>query len=84
MYLATLLAQSSAGAVDNQANGERMSEKPMGSWKLRVPVLDREGDVLPPISATIEAWDRQMRAIRASRAPSRLGSRSRLERHTST
>ena len=68
MYLATVLAQSSAGAVDNQANGERMSEKPMGAWKLRAPVLDRQGDALPPSSATTEAWDRQIRAIRASRA----------------
>ena len=68
MYLTTLLAQSSAGAVDNQASGERMAEKPMGSWKLRAPILDRQGDALPPSNATIEAWDRQLRAIRASEA----------------
>ena len=47
-----------------------MSEEPkMIAWtKLRAAVLDQQGDVLPPTTATVEAWDTQIRAIRASRA----------------
>ena len=46
-----------------------MSKKPMVAWaKLRAAVLDQQGDVLPPSTATIEAWDTQIRAIRASEA----------------
>ena len=47
-----------------------MSEKPMMvAWtKLRAAVLDQQGDVLPPTTATVEAWDTQIRAIRASEA----------------
>ena len=42
---------------------------PMIAWtKLRAAVLDQQGDVLPPTTATIEAWDTQIRAIRASEA----------------
>ena len=52
-----------------------MSEKPMMvAWtKLRAAVLDEQGDVLPPTRATIEAWDTQIRAIRASGHPASLG-----------
>ena len=41
----------------------------MIAWtKLRAAVLDQQGDVLPPTTATVEAWDTQIRAIRASEA----------------
>ena len=58
MNLALLLAQSPS---KGGAAGEPMVERA----KLRAAVLGEQGDVVPPSGATTEAWDTQIRAIRA-------------------